>query len=233
MAFIRSYRPSDFEATAHICRATLPPSLERSEAATRTAPYLWTHQYTLLSPATCHILDDGEGNAVGYCIGCPNVDDFAEAYPRYVKEVLEASGELAGRRPKSLAAKAPWNLPETGEVNEEALLQQAWNPAWLVLDDDRKELWGAWKGTMHIDLLEPWQGKGWGRKLIERFVGSLKEADGQKGGGGEGAPRLYGKGVHIGVGGENDKVVPFYEKLGFRVYPTGETGSIWMVRDIE
>ncbi|UQC91537.1 acetyltransferase [Colletotrichum lupini] len=231
MAFIRPYKASDFDATGHICRATLPPSLERSEAATRTAPYLWTHQYTHLSPETCHILDDGEGNCVGYCIGCPNVNDFASAYPRYIKEVLETSKELDGRKPKSLETKAPWNFPDTGEVNEEALLQQAFNPTWLVLDDERKELWGNWKATMHIDLLEPWQGKGLGRKLIDKFVESLKEAD-QRNGGSSGN-RLYGKGVHIGVGGENDKVVPFYEKLGFRVYPTDEKGSIWMVKDVE
>ncbi|TQN66989.1 hypothetical protein CSHISOI_08460 [Colletotrichum shisoi] len=231
MAFIRPYKASDFAATGHICRATLPPSLERSEAATRTAPYIWTHQFTLLSPETCHILDDGQGTAVGYCIGCANVNDLADAYPRYVAEVLEMSPELAGRKPESLETKAPWTLPGTGEVNEEALLQQAFNPTWLVLDEERRDLWGAWRATMHIDLLGPRQGKGWGRKLVESFVESLRGADRRRGDGGR--ERLYGKGVHIGVGGENDKVVPFYEKLGFRVYPTGEKGSIWMTRDVE
>ncbi|KAI8309800.1 hypothetical protein K4K61_001332 [Colletotrichum sp. SAR11_59] len=228
MAFIRNYKPSDFEDTAHICRATLPPSLDKSEVGTRMAPFLWTHQYTLLSPSTCHVLDDGTGRVVGYCIGCPNVNDFAAVYDRYVKEVLETSPVLAGRRPQSLETKAPWNLP-SGEVNEEALLQQAWNPTWLVLDVERKDLWGEWKGTMHIDLLEDYQGKGWGRKLIGKFEESLREADKATGG----DERLYGKGWHIGVGGENEKVVKFYEKMGFRVWPTAEKGSIWMVRDIE
>ncbi|KAF6826033.1 acetyltransferase [Colletotrichum musicola] len=228
MAFIRPYKPSDFNDTAHICRATLPPSLARSEAACRTAPYIWTHQYTLLSPTTCHVLDDGTGRVVGYCIGCPDVEAFAAAYPRYVSEVLEASEELKGRRPKSLEVQAPWTA-EDGDVNEEALLQQAWNPVWLVLDPARRELWGQWKGTMHIDLLEEYQGKGWGRKLIGKFEESLKAADGESAGEG----RVFGKGWHIGVGGENEKVVAFYEKMGFRVWPSGEKGSIWMVRDIE
>lgn len=161
---------------------------------------------------------------VGYCIGCPDVEAFAAAYPRYVAEVLEASEELKGRRPASLEAQAPWTL-ESGEVNEEALLQQAWNPVWLVLDPGRREIWGEWRGTMHIDLLEEYQGKGWGRKLIGKFEESLKAA--------EGGARVYGKGWHIGVGGENEKVVAFYEKMGFRVWPSAEKGSIWMVRDIE
>ncbi|TDZ30504.1 hypothetical protein C8035_v002851 [Colletotrichum spinosum] len=229
MAFIRQYRPSDFEDTAHICRATLLPSLIESEVANRIAPYLWTHQYTHLSPSTCFVLDDGTGKVVGYCIGCPNVNDFANAYPRYVNDVLETSSELAGRRPQSLEVKAPWNDPATGEVNEEALLQQAWNPKWLVLDEERKELWQEWKGTMHIDLLEDYQRQGWGRKLIDKFEESLREADKVSGG----SETLYGKGWHIGVGGENEKVVKFYEKVGFRVALTEEHGTIWMVRDIE
>ncbi|KAK1991722.1 acetyltransferase [Colletotrichum falcatum] len=236
MAFIRPYKPSDFDAMGHICRSTLPPSLQRSEAATRMSPYLWAHQYTLLSPSTCHVLDDGRGTAVGYCVGCPSVGELAAAYPRYVAEVLEASAELAGRRPRSLEARAAWEDAETGEVDEEALLQQAFKAEWLVLDADRAALWGGWRATMHVDLLGPWQGRGWGRRMVERFVESVREADRARGGGGGqgGGERLYGKGVHIGVGGENAKVVLFYEKLGFRVQPTGDKGSsIWMTRDIE
>jgi hypothetical protein len=38
----------------------------------------------------------------------------------------------------------------------------------------------------------------------------------------------------LGVSGENTKVVPFYEKMGFRVYPGGEAeGCVWMVRELE
>jgi len=76
---------------------------------------------------------------------------------------------------------------------------------------------------MHIDLLPEWQRGGWGRRLIEKFVASV-QASGQD----------YGEGEHIGVAGENSKVVPFYEKVGFRVVEGGENeGNIWMVRDIE
>jgi hypothetical protein len=69
--------------------------------------------------------------------------------------------------------------------------------------------------------------------MIGEFVASVKGAvravEGEGGGGGGGLD--YGKGVHIGVGWENKKVVPFYERVGFRVYEDcymeGET--IWMV----
>lgn len=49
----------------------------------------------------------------------------------------------------------------------------------------------------------------------------------------------YGEGEHIGIAGENSKVVAFYEKVGFRVVEGGGEGegegenNIVMVRDIE
>ena len=45
--------------------------------------------------------------------------------------------------------------------------------------------------------------------------------------------RALTTGKLIGVAGENSKVVPFYERVGFRVIDGGEIeGNIWMVRDI-
>jgi GNAT superfamily N-acetyltransferase len=243
MAHIRPFQESDRDATAHIvsqlsspffptpsqtgpvadrfaqCRATLPPSLARSDAATRLAPYLWTHQFTLLSPSTCLVLDDGSGVAVGYIVGCPSIPAFVESYPAYISQILDPSEEIS--KPEHLTAKAPWFIPGTeDDVNPECLAQQAYNPNWLLLDGRDKLL--EWKAMLHIDLLEPFQGKGWGRKLIDGFVERVRQEGG------------YGQGVHLVAGGENEKVVGFYEKVGFRVLPGGEKeGTIWMVRDLE
>ena len=123
-------------------------------------------------------------------------------------------------------------------VNPACLAQMAYNPKWLILEgvQGKKELVGSYRAMLHVDLLEPYQGKGWGRKLIERFVESVKEAaaaaSGKEGEGGGGYD--YGKGIQLGVAAENTKVVPFYEKVGFRVYPGGEKegGNVWMVRDL-
>ncbi|KAM0327451.1 hypothetical protein ACHAQA_005739 [Verticillium albo-atrum] len=217
MAFIRPYQPGDFDAAAHICRATLPPSLSPFPHAFRLAPYIWTHPYTLLSPKTCHVLDDGSGRAVGYCIGCPDVQAFGAAYGRYVNEVLEPSAEV--EPPRSTEVKEPWAID--GVVNEQALLQLAHDFDLAVLQG-KEVLWGTHRATMHIDLLDEWQGKGWGRKLIEAFVESVRAETG------------YGQGVHIGIAGDNGKVVAFYEKVGFRLQPGGEKeGGIWMVKDLK
>ncbi|KAJ2897103.1 acetyltransferase [Zalerion maritima] len=214
--FIRPYQAEDFDATAHICRATLPPSLSRSKDASFLAPYLWTHQYTHLSPGTCFVLDSGSGVAVGYCIGCPSVPDLVSAYPSYISGVLKPDVP-----PPEQAEKAePWCLPGTQDVNPRALIQQAYDVQKLLVNG-RKEVIAKWKGTMHIDLLDAYQGKGWGKKLIEKFVEAVKGSGQNEGG------------VHIGIAGENGKVVKFYEKVGFKNIAGGEkSGTIWMVRDI-
>ncbi|KAI1827088.1 hypothetical protein F4861DRAFT_468704 [Xylaria intraflava] len=230
MAFIRPYKESDFDACAHICIATLPPTLAASPAAAKLSPYLWTHPYTFLSPSTCHVLDNGTGEAVGYCIGCPNVQTFVAAYPSYEKAILSTSVE----RP-SFAIREPWfeetrtpgqqndtkDPPTPQRVNARALAQFAYRADWMLLEN-KDAVTARWRATMHIDLLPPWQGSGWGRRLIDRFVASV-QSSGQD----------YGEGEHIGVAGENSKVVPFYERVGFRVVAGGEReGNIWMVRDI-
>lgn len=252
MAFIRPYKSSDFEAMAHIvshlrprppsstpstpspiittgsqpttqCRATLPPSLQASEPARRLAPYVWTHQYTHLSPATCFVLDDGAGTPVGYCIGCPDVPAFCGAYAGYAAAVLDPAPEVAYPRGCcDPAVKAPW-LAADGRVSEAALAQMAYLPRWLLLDGN-DDLLREYKATMHIDLLEGWQGRGWGRKLIEVFVASVRDVPMQDG--------SASKGIWLGVAGDNAKVVPFYQKLGFKVKERAvKTSSISMVRD--
>lgn len=210
------------------CRATLPPSLSASEPATRLAPYIWTHQYTLLSPSTCFVVDDGAGRAVGYCIGCPDIPAFCAAYPRYVTEVLEGRGAANGDirlRPagEDLQTRAPWIDRDTGRVSELALSQLAFSARWLLVDGHEDLLEEGYRGTLHIDLVDEFQGQGWGRKLLEALVGSMKDVEGE----GE-----KSRGIWLGVGGENDKVVPFYEKLGFRVKEREiKTSTIIMVRD--
>ncbi|KAH6644965.1 hypothetical protein BKA67DRAFT_541957 [Truncatella angustata] len=234
MAFIRPYRESDFDACAHICRATLPPSLSTSPIAAKLSPYLWTHQYTFLSPDTCWILDDGHGAAVGYCIGCPDVFALASSYDRYVSSVLSptvaAPPDLETREPWTIMDDSLLGLTAPGDprgtqqkVNVVAMAQTAYNPQWLLFEGN-EDLTDKWRATMHIDLLDEWQGKGFGRKLIDKFVESVN-----------GSGQDYGQGIWIGISGENGKVIKFYEKVGFRIVerPASEGGGGFnMVRDI-
>ncbi|CAK7204599.1 hypothetical protein SEUCBS139899_007357 [Sporothrix eucalyptigena] len=243
MAFIRPYTFADWDNTAIICRATLPPSLQHSETAIRLAPYLWTHQYTLLNPQNCFVLDDGTGRAVGYVIGSSDVHRMAEAYGRFTElvggkspvegvpaKVIELARREVGPPPADLdnlqesLIDDPAGSPDKIQ-NETHYLQQIYSPRWLLLDSNktplRKQLISGtkYRAVMHIDMLESHQRQGWGRELIKTFLESIAK---------EGA-----RGLQIGVSGENTKVVPFYEKCGFRVEPGGEAeGCVWMVRDV-
>ncbi|KAK7422939.1 hypothetical protein QQZ08_009297 [Neonectria magnoliae] len=205
MAFIRPYEQRDFHATAHICRETLPPSLSASPDAWRLAPYLWTHQYTHLSPTTCFVLDDGSGLAVGYCIGCPDTAAFIAAYPSYVAAVLDPSLDL---RPDPLAPPEPW-VAADGSVNAACLAQMAYDPRRLLPDGAHT---ARFRATLHIDLLPEWQARGWGGRLLERVVQALAEQGG-------------GSGVWVGVAEDNAKVVPFYLRMGFRLWDEGDDGD--------
>ena len=227
------------------CRATLPPSLDASEIATRLAPYLWTHPFPLLSPQSCFVLDDGTGRAVGYVIGHADVSRMARDYTAYTELIGGTSTDIPGVLPASIATARrdvgpcpaqldvlePWNLPADPDssapfppVNETCLLQQAYNPRWLLLESAKTELKAgvvrAYPAIMHIDLLPSHQAAGWGRKMINAFLQAIAA---------EGA-----RGLHIGISGENTKVVAFYERCGFRIEPGGEIeGGVWMVRDVE
>ncbi|KHE86724.1 hypothetical protein GE21DRAFT_8945, partial [Neurospora crassa] len=188
--------------------------------------------------------DGKDGKVVGYVIGTPDVHAFAACYPRYIKEVLQSpQGLIDVPPPKQLDTLESWFLSssEGGKTKEAAaaaaaqrlnpmcLAQLAYNPQWLVLSGPeggpaearKKEMVETWRAMLHIDLLEGWQGKGWGRKMIERFVEAVRTSGAD-----------YGRGVNLGVAGENKKVVKFYEKVGFRVFEGGEAeGNVWMVRD--
>ncbi|KAI5464853.1 hypothetical protein BGZ63DRAFT_401764 [Mariannaea sp. PMI_226] len=238
MAFIRLYEKGDFEAMAHICRETLNPGLASSPEGWVLAPYLWTHQYTHLFPSACFVLDDGAGTAVGYCIGCPDVAAFVTEYPSYTAAVLDKSAEVQELRFRGdhdplapAAAEEPWATAD-GSVNAACLIQLAYDPDRLL--SVSPAVAARFPATLHIDLLEPWQRKGWGSKLLERTVGALSQHQQQQQQqkqqvGGEGRA---GGGVWVGVAADNAKVVPFYERMGFR---PGEDnvnkGAILLVRE--
>ncbi|KAK4175086.1 hypothetical protein QBC36DRAFT_241861 [Triangularia setosa] len=237
MAFIRPFEERDTEDCKFICRATLPPSLSSSPAATAMAPYLWTLQFTHLFPEHCFVLDNGSGRVVGYIIGTPDVFALERLYPKYITEVLQSEqGKKDVPEPEQMEKLEGWwvddGMGQGGKkVNEKCLAQTAYSVKWLVLEgvEGKRELVGGWRGMLHIDLLGDWQGKGFGREMIGRFLEGVKRTKG----GDWNKGYDYGRGVQLGVAGENRGVVRFYEKVGFRVYPGGEReGNVWMVKDL-
>ena len=142
------------------------------------------------------------------------------SYQRYVDDVLDRPGSEVPRPADVCSQREPWTLPD-GSPNGTCLAQTAYNAEWLLVSGNEDLVDGGYRATMHINLLDGWRGGGWGRKLIERFVEAVR------------AGAMPGtRGIMIGVAPDNGKVVPFYERLGFRLDEGGEKGSIRMVRDL-
>ena len=192
---------------------------------------------------------------MGYVIGCPDSFAFARDYPRYVSEVLKGWGAADVPAPPQLETREPWMIEEPAggsggsggdgqgskmAVNAMAMAQLAYKPEWLLglpqgqAMSRKEEMVNTYRGMMHIDLLEPYQGKGWGRLMINAFLESVRKACDESESKGMGSGKLdCGKGINIGVHPQNTKVVPFYERCGFRVFEGDQAGSgVSMVRDL-
>jgi ribosomal protein S18 acetylase RimI-like enzyme len=148
---VRAYRPTDLDAVYDICVRTAEGgdgvlgvySSDRLIGDIFAAPYV-THE-----PQHAHVLDDGEGNAVGYILGTANTAAFVGWYR---DEWLPATVYPPSARDDNMLALH--QRPERMLVPELA----------------------AYPAHLHIDLLPDWQGKGFGRELMVAFLAGLAEA---------------------------------------------------------
>ena len=79
------------------------------------------------------------------------------------------------------------------------------------------EPYEAYPSHLHIDLLERAQGRGYGRRMIEQVMDTLRR---------RGSP-----GAHLGVSMMNTPAFGFYERLGFKELlrvGDGKDGCIYM-----
>ena len=88
---------------------------------------------------------------------------------------------------------------------------------WLVdainKDIDDNGLEDQYPAHLHIDILPSYQGKGYGKMMIDRFVDRCKE---------KGC-----RGIHFGVDKRNEKAIGFYKKIGMKVL-LETTGAVFM-----
>lgn len=84
---------------------------------------------------------------------------------------------------------------------------------------DEAELDERYPSHLHIDLLPEAQGRGFGRRLIERLIGQL----GERG----------SRGVHLGVSRNNERAIEFYRHVGFVEWDGPDDGiNLTFVRTI-
>jgi ribosomal protein S18 acetylase RimI-like enzyme len=178
---IRPYRKQDLDAVYDICVRTADTGGDGRglNSSDTLVGDVYAAPYVTLEPEHAHILDDGTGQAVGYILGTADTASFAR---RFRDEWLPV---VAGRYAE-------------GDPRDADLLQRLHQPEWMVrpgLDD--------YPAHLHIDLLPEWQGRGFGRGLMDAFLGGLRAAG--------------VRGVHLGMSPENTAARAFYDRLGFKV----------------
>ena len=158
---------------------------------------------------------------VGYIIGVPSTKAFVSA----IKEQYIPSLDDPFLSPPKDGEVSNGDGPQVG-----ALKRFLYRPEDHYLHEEFPRLLKGWPAHLHIDILPEWQGKGWGKVLMEEFCKRLR---------GEGA-----KGVHLIMGGGNKTAERFYRKVGFErfgeVLDGGESGevgrskdkTVWMVRSL-
>ncbi|MET7368097.1 GNAT family N-acetyltransferase [Streptomyces sp. NPDC005566] len=193
-AHVRPYRPGDREALAEICIRTADNGGDSRHLYPdpELMPTLFAAPYAHLEPELTFVLDDGSGQAVGYILGTADTRQFVDAFRKiWLPQVTERFPE-------------PDGTPSTFVEDMTALLHR---PERMILP----ELDGH-PAHLHIDLLPPWQRKGYGRELMGTFLDALHA---------KGVPA-----VHLSMLVANTPARAFYDRLGFHEIEVPDPGPL-------
>jgi len=182
-AAIRNVRADDRDAIYDICLRTADAGDDATHLYTDPLlpGHVWAGAYVALEPEHGFVIVDDDGQAIGYVLGALDSRAF------------EAALERTWWPP--LRARYPLDDPATSPADRIA--------RHLIHDPSRADvqLLADFPSHLHIDLLPAAQGRGDGRRLVQRLHESLR-TDGSRG-------------VHLGVSPRNGRAIAFYRALGF------------------
>jgi ribosomal protein S18 acetylase RimI-like enzyme len=183
---IRTATLADLGGAYHVCLKTgndgsdgEPLYREDPDALGR----IYVGPYLTFEPELSLILEDA-GGICGYALGA---FDSRRFYARYESEWRP---EMCRQFPEPAGDSGGWTRA-----------QQAYHH-YHHPDYFCPEPYEAYPSHLHIDLLERAQGRGHGRRMLERLMEMLHR---------RGSP-----GVHLGLSALNTRAYGFYERLGFR-----------------
>ncbi|MFF0082490.1 GNAT family N-acetyltransferase [Streptomyces canus] len=191
---VRPYRPQDRDALEDICVRTAHAGRDSRPHYQDPGvfPAAFATPYVHLEPELAFVLDGGEGQAVGYIVGTADT-------PRFVADYRATWLPLvADRYPE------PRHEPRTPDEEIVALLHR---PERMLVPEV-----AAYPAHLHIDLLPEWQGRGYGRALMESFLRALHER-------GVAA-------VHLTMVSANKSARAFYDRLGFHEIAVPDPGPV-------
>ena len=178
---IRAYRPSDQERLYEICVRTGDAGNDAYDLVEDKKLFgsIWAAQYGLHSPEHAYVVTDADDVAGGYVLGVLDTAAFEATLDESYWPPLQAQ------------------YPEgSGEGLDALLIGLIHHPTHTP-----RSVTDEYPSHLHIDLLPPFQGGGWGRKMMDTVVASLRDAG--------------STGVHFGVSAKNTRALGFYAHLGF------------------
>ena len=154
---IRTYRPEDRPALDDICIRTAHNGQDSRPvyADPGIFPVIFAAPYVHLEPDLAFVLDDGQGQAVGYILGTADTPRFVDDYRAKWLPLV------AARYPE------PSGPPTTPDDEMIPLLHR---PERMIVPEV-----AAYPAHLHIDLLPAWQGRGHGRALMRTFLQALQD----------------------------------------------------------
>ncbi|MEX2541055.1 MAG: GNAT family N-acetyltransferase [Trueperaceae bacterium] len=199
---IRPYASEDLDSVYRVCLLTGDSGDDASELYDDpwALGHLYAGPYVTLEPELAFVLEDRDG-LCGYVLGAADTRRFhrrmVESWlPPLQLALPEPHGD---ERQWSRTARIYYRLHHPELVYPEAL--------------------EPYPSHLHIDLLPRCQGRGNGRRLMERLLEALVE--------------LWSPGVHLGVGSANRRAHGFYEAMRFvELFRQGDDGhqSIYLGR---
>ncbi|WP_149829168.1 GNAT family N-acetyltransferase [Streptomyces tailanensis] len=154
---VRLYRREDHAALHDICIRTAHNGGDSRPVYMDPDifPATFATPYVHLEPELTFVLDDGEGQAVGYILGTANTTAFVgEFREKWLPLVTDRFPEPIG----------PPTTPD------ETIIELLHHPERMIV----AEL-ASYPAHLHIDLLPAWQGKGHGRALMRSFLQALHD----------------------------------------------------------
>jgi ribosomal protein S18 acetylase RimI-like enzyme len=181
---VRAYVPSDLDAVYSVCLLTGDSGEDATDLYDdpKALGHLYAGPYVTLEPDLAFVLQDRAG-VCGYVIGAADTVRF---HRQMVERWLP---------PLQAALPDPQGDPRTWSRTE-GIYHRLHHPR-LHFPEELE----PYPSHLHIDLLPRAQGRGFGRRLMERLLEALAA---------KGSP-----GVHLGVASSNTRAQRFYRKVGF------------------
>jgi len=185
MVEIRAFRPADLDALYRICLATGAGGDDASRLYRdpKLVGHVYVAPYAVFSPESVFVAEDSDGVG-GYIVGVPDTRAFearleAEWWPELRKLYPEPTEE----------PRASWS-------RDKLMSHRIHHPGRTT-----SEIVEPYPSHLHINLLPRLRGRGLGRQLMERWLGSIRD--------------LGSRGAHLAVGAANSRAIRFYRACGF------------------